>query len=167
VAELSQLTQRALADFRRDLRGIGPAWPKEVQKVNRKVAETGSALARARASSLGGVWARNAAAIKPRATATFGAVRISPSRAKGSKTRGAMAAFWGSNQRSGWYANTAHAGSSGARQHPPWVGNTWQPGVAGQGPYAINDALAAYGPQLLEEWAHGIDEVTARAFPGR
>ena len=145
MAELSQLTQRALADFRRDLRGIGPAWPKEVQKVNRKVAETGSALARARASGLGGVWARHAAAIKPRATATFG----------------------GSNQRSGWYANTAHAGSSGARQHPPWVGNTWQPGVAGQGPYAINDALAAYGPQLLEEWAHGIDEVTARAFPGR
>lgn len=166
MAELSQLTQRALADFRRDLRGIGPAWPKEVQKVNRKVAETGSALARARATSLGGVWARNAAAIKPRATATFGAVRISPSRAKNSKTRGATAAFWGSNQRSGWYANAAHAGST-ARQHPPWVGNTWQAGVAGQGPYAINDALAAYGPQLLEEWAQGIDEVTRRAFPTR
>lgn len=165
--EASPLTRANLTAFRKDLKALGPAWPKEVTKVNKVISTKGADKARARAVSLGAVWRRNADAIKPRATAAFGAIRIAPSTARGSTTAGATAAFWGSDQRSGWNANAAHAIAGGKPQHPRWVGNTWEAGVKGQGPYAINDALVDYGPELLEDWGHGIDDLTRRAFPNR
>lgn len=165
--EVSRLSRASLAELRRDLKAIGPAWPKEVAKVNRVVADKGAARARGKAEGLGGVWRRNASAIKARATQTFGAVSVRPATGTRSTTRGAAAAFWGSDKRSGWYANDAHAGRDGKPQNPKWVGNSWEPGVRGQGPYALNDALAELGPELLEDWGHGIDEVTRRAFPSR
>ncbi len=166
ATEVSPLTSRSLATFRKELAGLGAEWPKQVKEVNKTIATKGARRAMGRALSMGGVWARNASAIKPRATARFGSVQVKPSRARSSRTAGAKSAFWGSNKRTGWYAADRFASSTG-RQHPPWVGNTWAAGVRGQGPYAINDALADYGPELLEDWGDAIEELTRRAFPDR
>lgn len=166
ATELAPVTRKDLAAFRKDLAAVGPEWPKQVKAVNQVIATKGARRAMGRALSMGGVWARNASAIQPRATARAGSIRVKPSKGRNSRTAGAKVAFWGSKKRTGWYAEERF-NEIKTVQHPPWVGNTWKAGVKGQGPYAINDALADYGPELLEDWGHAIDELTARAFPDR
>lgn len=56
-------------------------------------------------------------------------------------------------------------GSLQFAQFEPWVGNTWTPGVAGTGPKAINDAIAATSDRMVEAIGDEIDKLTARAFP--
>lgn len=77
----------------------------------------------------------------------------------------ANVAFWGAKKRTGWYAARRYAHST--RQHPSWVGNTWEAAVAGQGPYAINAALAAELQRFLGLYGQMIDDLAHRAFPER
>ncbi len=73
----------------------------------------------------------------------------------------ANAAFWGAKQdHTGW-----NAGNRGQPNQPEWVGNSWDVGVKGQGPYALNEAIATHLDSYLEEMWDGIDRVVAQAFP--
>lgn len=155
---------RNLKQFRKDLKQLesGSEWAKALTAVNRTTAQKIAIIARAKALGLGGVRQHAASAIRGYATAEQGSVGFNP----GGAHPEASVAFWGSKGRSGWYARPQYTGSK-KPQHPPWVGNSWEPGVAGQGPYAINAALAQYLPQLEEDYAKALDDLAKAAFPDK
>jgi len=64
------------------------------------------------------------------------------------------AAFWGAKRRTGWYADSRYRKST--RQHPIWVGNGWQAGVKGQGPYALNDAIADNRDRIFDLYSEAV-----------
>lgn len=145
-----------LRDLRRELRRLGPEWPKAMRKGFKAISDEVATRARPRASAMGGVQAKAAGKIRGYAGAAEASV--------GAPSGGiAAVAFFGAKKHTGWYANPRYAGSP--PQHPKWVGNSWEAGVAGQGPYAINDAVAAEVPWILAQFETVIDEVTAKAFP--
>ena len=148
-----------LKEFRRGLKAVGAEWPKELRRVHKTIADRGAALAQGFASGMGGVQAKAAGAIRGRANQR--SARIGVAGGRGSPM--ANVAFWGAKRHSGWYAAARYSDSP--PQHPPWVGNSWEPAVFGQGPYAINPALARYLPELLDEYGQMIDRLAADAFP--
>lgn len=151
---------RKMRAFRADLKALGPEWPKMLVKVNKSVAEIAATAARTKAAAGTPMQRRSARAIQARGTRTLASVSIKTARAPM-----ANVAFWGEKRRTGWYA---HLNSPDGRpQGPAWVGSSWAAGVAGEGPYAINDAVAEVVPRVVEEWGKGIDELARRAFPGK
>jgi len=163
-ASVSGLTSGAeiigLKEFRRALREVGPAWPKELRAVHAQISRRGEALSQSQARGMGGIQAKAASAIRGRANQSEARIAVSPSRSAPM----ANVAFWGAKRHTGWYAAPQYA--SGPAQHPPWVGNTWDVAVAGTGPYAINDALARYLPELLDQYLKMLDRLFDRAYPG-
>lgn len=145
-----------LKDFRADLKAMDPEWPKELRKVHKKIADTGARYARAVAAGMGGVQAKAAGRISGRATQSQ--ARVSTGGGIGN------VAFWGAKKHTGWFAQSQYAESK-AQQHPEWIGNTWDVAEFGQGPYAINPALAAHLPELLDDYLKMIDDLSRRAFP--
>lgn len=148
-----------LNDFRRELRKLGGQWPQELRRVNAQIARRGAALAQREARSLGGIQARAAGAIVGKANMREARIGVNATRSNPM----ANVAFWGAKRHTGWYANPRYSG--GAPQHPPWVGNTWDVAVRGQGPYAINAALARYLPELVDQFGDMIDHLSRRAWP--
>jgi hypothetical protein len=149
-----------LPGFRKDLKDLDAAWPKELTKVHKAVAKEGAEGARGIAIGMGGQAGKMADALVGRATATQAKIAVS-------NTKGrpfANAAFWGAKKHSGWYANPRYK-ASGKAQFKPWVGSSWQPATFDGGPYAINRALALDLPHLLQLFEIMIDELTERAFP--
>jgi len=145
---------RGLKEFRRQLKDVDAYWVKELRKASKDVADEGASHARREAASLGGVQAHAAKAIKGYATATEARVGI----LAGKRHPEANAAFWGAKRRTGWYGFNRYRVSR-AIQHPVWVGNAWEPAVRGQGPYAINDALATHLESLLNRYRKSIDDL--------
>ncbi len=150
-----------LADFRRDLKAVGDAWPRELRGINKAVADRARDWARGEATALGGVHAKSAGGIKSYATATQAKVGVTVG---DRRYPAAAVAAWGAKRRTGWYAARRYH-SSHAAQHPPWVGNTWDVGVAGQGPYGINSAIAHHERALAEMYLDGLEQLAQRAFP--
>lgn len=142
-----------LSAFRKELRQLEDPkpWTRELGKVNREVAKQGAEWARAAASAMGGPQKHFAGAIRGYGSAASARIAI--------KDQDAYAAFWGAKQRTGW-----NAGNQTPNQ-PEWVGNSWDAAVRGQGPYAINDALATRIRQLEALYINGINDITRRAFP--
>lgn len=142
-----------LDELRRELRKLEEprAWSKELGAVHRVIGRKAAGWAQAEAGRMGGVQKHFATAI--RGYGTVQAARIAVARPE------ANAAFWGAKQRTGW-----NAGNQTPNQ-PAWVGNSWQAGVRGQGPYAMNDALADHIDDVIDEYGDGIDRLTRRAFP--
>ncbi len=149
-----------LKEFRAALKTSTTAFPFELTRVHKTIANQGAARARGVAAGMGGQQAKYARSIKGRATQTRASIGVFA----GKTNPGAGAAFWGTKRRYGWYNWRRYQGT-GAPQYKPWVGNTWQVAQFGQGPYAINPALAAYLPELLNEYGKMIDRLSARAFP--
>jgi len=75
----------------------------------------------------------------------------------------ANVAFWGAKKHTGWYNRARYV--DGVPQHPKWIGNSWDAATNPGGPYAINAALAAYLPELLDEYEEAIQDLARRAFP--
>lgn len=159
-----------IKEFRAALKAIGPEWPKELKETHEQIGRRGRALSQAQARAMGGVQARAAGAIKSRGNQREAVIYVQPT------TQNPMAfiAFWGAKRRTGWYAKAGPNAMSRTGwasrqvlkpQHPPWVGNTWEPAVAGQGPYAINEALAEHLDDLLDQYLNMIDRLSGRAFP--
>lgn len=147
-----------LDEFRAELRKIDDdrGWAKELQQVNKKIADRAAEGARGIAVGMGGVWARAADAIGSSASAGAGRVVVN----KSGRNPMANVAFWGALRRSGW-----NAGHGGARQHPPWVGNSWDVATFSGGPYAINRALFFDLPEITADYMAMVDDVARRAFP--
>ena len=158
-----------IKEFRAALKAIGPEWPKELRETHEQIGRRARALSQARARGKGGVYARAASAIRSRGNQREAVLYVQPSSANPM----AFVAFWGAKRRTGWYAragqNPASRSTADGKplsaQHPPWVGNTWDVAVAGQGPYAINDALAEHLDDLLDQYLNMIDRLAGRAFP--
>lgn len=145
-----------LRDFRRELKAAGPQFPKAMRTANKQIADEVAVVARGRASGMGGVQAKAASKIKGYATPVQASIGFPAGSIAG-------AAFWGMKRHTGWYAAARYRGSP--PQHPRWVGSSWEPGVAGQGPYAINDAIAQSTERILSAFGDAIDDVTRQAFP--
>jgi hypothetical protein len=129
----------------------------DIAELNQEIADLLAEKSRREASGMGGVYAKAAPAI-----VGAGTVRAARIRVKATKQyRFAPAAFWGTKRRSGWYAARRFEGSGG-EQHPYWVGNTWDVGVKGQGPYAINNAIADNIDDVLELWEKRLQEIINR-----
>jgi hypothetical protein len=151
---VAAVTVEGLKDFRRDLKQIDAALPKEMAKVHKAIAEQVLPVARANAAALGGMQRHFANQIRASGTQLGASISVQGK---------AAAAFWGSNQHSGWYAAPQYAG--GPPQFKPWVGNAWEAGVPGEGPYAVNDAVAEMVPAIEVDYERMLDELTRKAFP--
>lgn len=149
-----------LKELGSDLRELGGEWARALRSIHKVVADEGANQAQRDARGMGGVQAHYAKAIKAYASERDARVGIRTS----GDNAGASVAFWGAEKRTGWYAKGRYADSP-TPQHPAWVGNSWDVAVAGEGPYAINSALARYLPYLLEDYERMIDELTKKAFP--
>lgn len=150
------VTVRGIKEFRRELRRLHGEWPRALRDVHKEIADHGAKLAQGYARGMGGVQAKAAAAIKGYANQREARIGVSA----GKTYPMANVAFWGAKRHTGWYA-----GIAGPAQHPPWVGNSWDVAVVGEGPYAINPALAAYLPELMEMVGDRLEQLARAAFP--
>lgn len=148
-----------LREFVSALKRVGPEWPKALREVLGIIAEEGRDQSRRRAKGMGGVQSKAAGAIGKRATNKGASVTVATGSALGG------VAFFGAKRHAGWYSRARYSNST--PQFDPWVGSSWEVAVAGEGPYAINDALAAYLPYLDQHFQEMIDELASAAFPGR
>ncbi len=153
---------RGIREFRRELSKIDGLWAKELRRVSKDVADQGALYSRREASALGGVHRHSQDAIRGYATANDAKVGVSA----GKRFPEANVAFWGAKQRTGWYGGGQYRQSRG-QQHPPWVGNNWVPARRGQGPYAINEALAKNLDRLLAMYLDMVEDMTREAFRNR
>lgn len=144
-----------LAAFRKELKTLeNPRqWTTELGRLNRTIARQAADDAQAEARAMGGPQRHFADAIKGYGSAAAARIRIADERAN--------AAFWGAKQRTGW-----NAGNRTANQ-PDWVGASWDVAVRGQGPIAINDAIADKADEYAAAYADGFIEISGRAFPDR
>ncbi len=148
-----------LKDFRRELKAIDVNLPKELTRVHQQIARRADALSEAKARSMGGVQRKAASTIKGRGDQRSAKITISGMRGLGN------VAFWGAKKHTGWYAAPQYRGSPA--QHPRWVGSSWDVAVRGEGPYAINDALAENLDDILDQYWNMLGILTAKAFPER
>lgn len=141
-----------LKELRRELRRLDDprGWTKQLTAVNRGLGRQGAQWAQGAAGGMGGVQAHFAGSIRGYGNASGARIGVAGK---------ANAAFWGAKQRTGWNARNQTA------NQPEWVGAGWEVAVAGQGPYAINSALAAHVDDIVDLYAEGIDDLTRRAFP--
>lgn len=151
---------RGFTEFRKELKALGPEWPKELRKVYKATSDRAANWARAKARAMGGVQEKFAGAIRGYANQRSARVGVNTG-----PRSGAGPAFWGAKRHTGWYAKGRYHDST--PQHPPWVGNSWDAAVHGQGPYAINAALADHLDDVVDEFAEMVDDLTHRAFPER
>lgn len=147
-----------LDEFRRGLKQMeNPSrWARELGLAQRKIGREAGGWARFEAQGMGGPFAHFADSIKGTGGVAGAKITIDPV---------ANAAYWGAKKRTGWYADDRFLGEPS--QHPPWVGNSWDVAVDGQGPYAINPALAAHVDDIVDLYGQAIDRVAADAFDYR
>lgn len=129
----------------------------DIASINQVIADLLAEKSRRQATSMGGVYAKGAPAIVGAANVKAARIRVKATK----QYRFAPAAFWGTKRRTGWYAARRFEGNS-AQQHPPWVGASWDVGVKGQGPYAINDAIAENIEEMLDLWSERLQQLINR-----
>jgi hypothetical protein len=151
---------RNLRELRKEMKQSGTEWPKEMARGHRDLARLGARWAQSEARAMGGVQSRAAAAIKGKGSQVEALIYISPS----GRTAMANVAFWGAKRQTGWYGAFRYRDSA-TPQHDTWVGNTWDVAVRGQGPYAINWALAKRLPEIDRIYAEMVERVFRDAFP--
>lgn len=118
----------------------------------REIADWLAAEARAEASTP--LERKMAPAIKGSATVGRGA-RLQISKTKSREA--AWAAFWGQTRRSGWFAAGRYREYSGRDQgFKRWVGASWGVGQQGEGPYALNPAIAKNRAELEKRMRAGF-----------
>ena len=138
---------QGLREFQRELRALDRSLGKELRAGLKRAAEIAAADARSRASSAGGVLGKAEVVASIKAQAEQRAVKISWGAAAAPMAAGAI------------------MGALAYPQFDAWVGSSWAPGVAGEGPRAINDAIAAKRPEVEEAILDEISKLAARAFP--
>lgn len=142
-----------LREFRAELKQLenSKRWLQDLGRAQREIANKVAGWSRFAAAGLGGPHKHFAGAIVGRGGVTGARIQIADENAN--------AAFWGAKQgTSGWNAG------GDTPNLPSWVGNSWDVGVAGQGPYAINDTIARKADEILRMYGDAIDQITADAF---
>lgn len=136
-----------LADFQRDLRAVDAKLPRELAKGLKEAAEPVAERARSLARAAGGAISHQPVVDSIKAAAEQRYAKI----------------VWGGARAP--MADGAIMGALQYRQFRGWVGNDWEVGVAGQGPYAVNDAVAQSEAELIESIGDLVERVSAQAFP--
>lgn len=160
----SGITVEGLREFRRQLRAVGPEFPKALAGAHRDIAQIAARVSIAEARRMGGVQRKASGAIRGRGSQQKASLTVRPSKSARNATAMANVAFWGAKKRTGWYSRPRYS-QSPARQHPEWVGNTWDVMDPTGGPYAINAALARYEGDLIEALWAALSRITSKAFP--
>jgi hypothetical protein len=147
---------KELQAFRKALkdRSDAKAWQRSLASANRRAGEIIAADARRRAVALGPRGAKAAAGIQASSNQIGIRIRV----ANTSRSPATLATIWGAKKRTGWYSRGRYRDSDG-EQHPEWVGSDWEVGEPGQGPYAVNPAIAAKRDEAIEMWAESIDRL--------
>jgi hypothetical protein len=140
-----------LARTAREVAGPG------LKDIHREVARMAADASRGEARGMGGLQAKAASAI--RGAGNINAARVAVSAT--ARTRYASVAYWGALRRSGWYAPKRYARST-YPQHAPWVGAHWRVGEKGEGPYAINTAIADNLDALQDLFRERLQELIDR-----
>lgn len=144
---------------------------REQRRANKDVASQVQKWAQSAARSGTRQQAAMAGAIQARATANVARLAVS----QAGKWGAANPAFWGQLRRFGWYGGwyrgqvdpqRAAGFSGGPPQGLPWVGTRWLPGRKGEGPYALNDALADHIDEIGELYLDAHVRALKAAFPG-
>lgn len=148
---------RGLNEFRKELRDLedGKELGKALARAQRDIAKDAAKWAQVEARRMGGAQRHFAARVAGRATQSGARIEISKKEAN--------AAFWGARKRTGWFGSHRYRGYPS--QHLPWVEASWEVAVEGEGPYAINRALARHLPEILAMYEKAMDDVFAQAFP--
>jgi hypothetical protein len=149
-----------LDEFMRALKKIDKRFGPEFKKAHKKVAERADQWSEWEAAGGTRIQQLMLSAIKNRATEKDARVYIQPSK----KNAFANPAFWGAKKRTGWFADPLKYKAYDS-QFDKWVGKSWDVAVAGQGPYAINPALAKHMPDILDVFEDALFEIAAPAFP--
>lgn len=137
-----------LDDFRKELKAIDKALPKEMGRINKKFSEVIASQAQAKAAAMGGVAAHVAAGIK--ASGRAGGVYVGLSSS-------AAPAIFGAEFGGGKY---------GAGNPTPAGGHTTQFGPhRGRDGGALYETIRAQGVHFREDYEKALDELTRRAFP--
>lgn len=147
----------ALRALRRNVRALKPDSPEWNRKLGAAYKQAGQIIvdeARRQALSMGGVQAAMAAGIKASTSAAGVSIRV----ANTSRTPYALAAFYGAERRTGWYAAGRYALSAGI-QFDPWIGIRWEVGDPAEGPYAVNPAIHRRVDEAMDRWAKAISEL--------
>lgn len=144
---LLEVEAKGAREFRRELKAAGKEWPKQLTKVHKTIARAVQDRARARARGYGGVRRKAANAITARASAREAGIGVTLGTARYPFSAGA---FFGADRY---------------KQFPGWVGNNWEAGVYGQGPYAINEAVAGESDNILSSYGDMVTDLARRAFP--
>lgn len=145
-----------LREWRKELKALedGRALTLEFARENRAIAKKAASWAQDEANSMGGPFAHFAKMIKGKGGAAGAKIGIDPT---------ANAVFWGAKKRTGWNARNPQS----KQQFPDWVGASWDTAVKGQGPYAINPALADHLDDIAEMYGDAIDRIAKKAFPDK
>ncbi len=149
-------TSPRIEAFLADVKRLGPDgkdWKAKFAEVNEELSYRIAGTAANKARAMGGVQGRAADAFKSVRSASGIRVGVSATTAHPE----ALAAFWGAKKETGWNAG------SGSPNLPPWVGNTWAVGMPGQGPYALNEAIAEKRDEVLKSWGEAIDDLGREA----
>jgi hypothetical protein len=144
VARGPAVEVEGLKELRRELKQLGPQWPKELRKANKEAADIAASASRSNAH--GGTRQQSAAASAIKASGTQSAAQVV---IDAGRVPFALGAF---------------LGSRAYPQFPEWVGNSWEPGGPG-GPYAVNPAIREKEDEIIETYGDALDRLTCAAFP--
>lgn len=149
-----------LNEFRAALKALDGNWPKELKEAHKTIGDRGAQWGQWEAATGSRMQQVARAAIKGKGTEKDARIRVAQTKA----IPFANFAFWGGKRRAGWFADPLRYGAY-ASPFQPWVGSDWQAASAGEGPYAINPALAKHMDDILETYWKLIDRISHRAFP--
>lgn len=138
-----QIDVEGLKQFRRDLAEIDKGFVKELGQEYKQIGQMIQSGAAARASSLGGVAAKAADAVKATARTSDVSIKLSA----GTRTPFAFGAEFGGGAK------------PTTRQFQPWKGNG-----ADAGDF-LYPTIAEKSQQIVTEFEQVVGRVTARAFP--
>lgn len=152
-----------LRQFQRELKKLGPEFPKKLKEQNYLIASGITAKAKAKARSLG-YKARSAEAMSARAEQRYASVRLDGS--KRGKFPFALGDEFGTKKRT--QGARIPVNSRGPRKYKggfgPWRGNQWTAwGSSGVG-YFLHPTIRAEREQIMRDYERMIERVARDAF---
>jgi hypothetical protein len=143
MARRTDIQVLGLDQFRKELRQLEKSFGKELGQVNKRAAEVVATAARAKALATGGVAAKAAPDIKTAA-----------------QQRAAKLVLDATHHG---YAIGAFTGSKRFRQFPAWEGPEIEEGKG----VAVGPAIVEETENMLNVYGDALEDLAARAFPGR
>lgn len=158
----TQVDVIGLRDFQRELRKMGPAFPKKLRQQNYKIAKKVENRSKRKAQSLGGTKAKAAVSIRAVAEQRNASIRLD-----GRKHPYALGAEFGTKRMT--KGERLPGGQRGPRKFyggfGPWRGNQWQAwGNSGVG-YFLHPTIRDMREEIMDDYSDMVKRLAAEAFP--